>query len=971
MPPELVMEFIKGGRSTRVAGRWTGLILGVICLLAATASAQYETPASLLAINGSRASTWVEESTNIILVEGPVQIDLDGTRMSSNSAVVWVTPMSGLAVDQMRVEIVLVGNAQLQQPNQAIITEKQRLYVDGHVRGVIRVAAGEKPGENRADADLYRFANSARPLPLKPGQDAARWLLEDDLPTTQPATRPAGQFRPLRPVSIRADQFGSTLTVEGKVAAVFSGSVILLQKDENGDFLELRADHAVVFTAYSNLGQIQQGQAKSIEDAVVGAYLEGDVRINRTPASAREPSQSLKAAKTYYDFTTDRAVLTDVILHTADPGAQIPIIVRARTLRQLSVGEYSAEKARLSTSSFATPSYSMGASRAYMRQYDSGTELGSRTDFIAHNTTFDLGPVPVFYFPVVAGSFTQKNAIRNVETSGSNGFGFGLSTELGLFESFGRLPPRGTDFSYQLDYFSKRGPGFGFDGNYTGGRIDETTLDPWSFKGDFTSYLVYDHGEDKLGRRRNDVEPDDELRGRFYWEHQHFFPGDWQVQLSGGYISDPTFLEEWFNKDFRTSRPLDTALYVKRQRDTEAFTFLTSVQPNDFATVAEVYQEQAEIERLGELGYRRIGDSILEDTMTFYSTNSLSALRFRQSDSTLEDLGFRTVNGGVGRYSPGYASYGWTGTDEDMTLRGDFRQEVTWPFSVGRFRAVPYVVGRYTDYSESVDGSGENRLYSSAGLRLTTGFWKVDDTVEPKFYDIHRLRHVIDAITDISAVNLALRQRWQTKRGGPGRWRSVDFFNFNLAYTHYFNEPPDAELEPRDFRGLWFVSIPEASAPRTGFTADAVWRISDAFEFDTETHFNTEESELATTAFGFTVRHAPRVSYYLGYRHIGLDFEREINGNTFVFERQDLVLFSAHYDLTRKYQVSLSNSYDLAQQRNDRSTVSVIRHFDRFYASISVRVDKIDDESAVFFNVWPEGLAPGGGSQAARGGFAN
>ena len=40
-------------------------------------------------------------------------------------------------------------------------------------------------------------------------------------------------------------------------------------------------------------------------------------------------------------------------------------------------------------------------------------------------------------------------------------------------------------------------------------------------------------------------------RGRVLWEHQHFFPQDWQVQLRAGYVSDATFLEEYFPRDFR------------------------------------------------------------------------------------------------------------------------------------------------------------------------------------------------------------------------------------------------------------------------------------------------------------------------------------------------------------------------------------------------------------------------------------
>ena len=58
-----------------------------------------------------------------------------------------------------------------------------------------------------------------------------------------------------------------------------------------------------------------------------------------------------------------------------------------------------------------------------------------------------------------------------------------------------------------------------------------------------------------------------------------------------------------------------------------------------------------------------------------------------------------------------------------MTYRGDFRQEVDYPFSLGQFRFVPYVVGRYTWYSQSPDAnqSSNDRLFAGAGVRINAG----------------------------------------------------------------------------------------------------------------------------------------------------------------------------------------------------------------------------------------------------------
>src|SRR5262249_20197323 len=194
------------------------------------------------------------------------------------------------------------------------------------------------------------------------------------------------------------------------------------------------------------------------------------------------------------------------------------------------------------------------------------------------------------------------------------------------------------------------------------------------------------------------------------------------------------------------------------------------------------------VEHLPELGYYRIGDSLGADNQfTFFSANTLEGLHFRTSDATLADQGFRP------NQSPGLASLGTTGVTDDTVYRGDFRQEIDYPITAGQFRMVPYIMGRYTAYSDSPEGGAENRLFMGGGLRMTTAFWKVDDSAESDLFDIHRIRHVIepqlnlftsfstverddvfnfeepvDAINDITGVQLALSQRWQTQRGGAG-----------------------------------------------------------------------------------------------------------------------------------------------------------------------------------------------------------
>ncbi|MDQ3440137.1 MAG: LPS assembly protein LptD, partial [Planctomycetota bacterium] len=821
-----------------------------------------------------------------------------------------------------------------------------------------------------------------------------------------PATRPASTTPP---VSFRLQNFETVSTGDGKLAVILSGGTLIQQDRPNGDLLQLQADRAVVFTTLPfGKTRDQLDQIRRMNDAVSAVYLEGDVRVTFTPAeNSAKGQQTLEANRVYYEFTTDRAVLTDAVMHSIDPVLQIPMIVRADTLRQLSrennVTEFNAKNVRLSTSAFAVPSYNIAADKAYVRQVDTNDpRYGTRTSFVARDTTLRSFGIPLFYFPAIGGTMTERGtALRGFNISNSRGFGTGIQTEWGLFETLGRLPPEDIDVTYRLDYWSDRGPGGGIDAKYGGGFITDTTKQPWNFEGEITSYAVYDSGVDNLGRYRGRIGHDDEWRGRATWEHQHFFPDDWQVQLRASYISDPTFMEEWYENEFETGLPMETSAYFKRQRDTEAFSLLFTVQPNDFVTTSDLQQEQFEIERLPEITYRRIGDSLFEDRATFFSENSFSALKFSPSNFILQEQGFRGVTADGRRRSvfPGRPSLGRVGvpgaptlpTDlslvnadgtpavtDDTNYRTDFRQELDFPMQAGQFKVVPYVMGRLTTYTETPDLGAEERWYSAAGIRVNTAFSKVDNSASSRLFDINRVRHVIepelhlfaaaqtldrhelfiydepvDGIHDFRAAQVALRQRWQTKRGSPRRQRSVDFFTLNVEGNFFDNQPPDEELEPLGFRGAFFPSLPEASIPRNSLNVEAMWRVSDTFVVLSDVQQNLDVGQLATASLGVAVSRDPRVSYFVGTRYI---------------EDLDSVIASivAEYMLTTKYSVSLSQSYDFGDEDgNVYTSASVRRKFDRFHMLFTLYHDEHEDESGFKFAVYPEGLIGIGGDSSS------
>ena len=944
-----------------------------------------------LSISADLASTWADGGRNVVLLDGSVRIEANDARLSADRAVLWITQVNGRTTAQ----IALLGNAAVVNATSA--RTGAELFVTTEVAGPVRLNADRREVVDRSNSDVYKRADALRPS--EAAKVATRPATAPSTnPTSGPSTAPVTLLPPANPVRFQADSISTRPGSDGKVTVLLSGGVKLLNRRPDGTLVELTGARAVLFTTLDRLSDLAQtGSAANdsgLQSSITSAYLEGDVRVVVTPGDRGNPEKRLEADRAYYEFAPDRAILTDAVLRTAEPTLKLPITLRAEVLRQVSAGEYKAVSANLSTSNFATPDYALKADRVYVRQAPPN-DLGVRsTAFQADAVTLNGFGVPFFYLPRVAGNFSEGAIpLRNIGVEQSRNFGFGFTTEWGLFESLGLTRPAGLDATYQLDYLQERGLAGGLDFNYGGGQV--TDAGPAGYDGRFTSFFVNDHGTDRLGRRRGRINRDG-LRGRADYEHTQYFAGDVELQLRAGYVTDPTFLEEFFQRDYNEGLPTEFSAYLKRARETEAVTLLVSYQPYNFVTTADQLQELAAVQRLPELQYLRLGDSLDQDRLTLFSENSLAALKFRANGLSLRDeYGFVDRRGAeIDESFRGIPSYGYTSPigpdgltrayDETTTLRADFRQELDAPFTLadGRIKVVPYLVGRYTGYDESAAGGGQNRFLLGGGVRASTAFYSIDNSARSALFDINRIRHVIepevdlfsswssvprddlyiyepgvDGVAGITGGRIALNQRWQTKRGGPGRERSVDFFTFNVGANLFTNEPREP-FAPRNapegirnenaqaFRGLYFSTEPEASQARNSVDAEATWRVSDTTAIISDASYNLQEGTLATAAVGVAAQRGDRISYYVGGRYIG-----EINTS--------LARLALTYKLSDKYSVILNQSFDLDQGNSRSTSLTVIRRFDRFLVNVSLYFDRIDQEGGLRVGIIPYGLSAG------------
>jgi hypothetical protein len=963
-----------------------------------------------LIISAKTSTTWQDGGENVAQVDGGVSIKLDRVELRADHAVIWLSPAEGALLGEQQVKIALLGHSELRQND--VTVERDRNFVTATVRGNIRIVS-ENPRFTRSMASgaIYRAGYQLRP-DAPPEMTETPIRLPEEPATTRSATLPATtQFAsgetvlPGPKITFAFPGTAQTVTSsDGRAAIVITGGVRIFRTAVDQSFLELQADKAVLYTRFRDLrGLDVVTESNGSSDAITGAYLEGDVRATFNPGPPkpftlpRVGEVRMSANRIYYEFASDRAILTDAVVHTVEPRRQTPVIIRAETLRQLALNEYRGEHVRLSSSAFATPSYAIGADKMYVRQIETPDPTEPQEVFYdARNVTLQAYNLPFFYLPGASGTITKDGfPLREASFESSNKYGVGIRTYWGLFETLGRVRPQDLDAAFHADYFVDRGPATGLDLRYTGGFVTDTTRDPWNFEGLVKSYIVLDdQGKDVLGAERVDVTPPDTTRGRIIWQHQHFFPGDWQLQARAGYESDPTFLEEWFKNEFYNEPQYDESIYLKRQRDTEALTFYANANFDNHISSADLAQEQFVVEQQPEIGYRRMGDSFGDDKFTFFSTNTFDQLRFNETSDSLGEQGYSP---GVLGSDPGIPSLGQTGTRSSPTDRADFRQEVDYPFSAGQFKFVPYVVGRFTPYSDSPSSGQIDRLYGAGGTRVSTAFWKVDDYAESELFDIHRVRHVVepyanvfgaaetedrnqvfiydqqtDNTYDVSGGQIALLQRWQTKRGGPGRWRNVDFLELNVEGNFFLNRPSDAELSPPEttgiarngtpvvlapgvgplntkaFRGTFFDSLPETSIPRDSVNADLTWHASDTAVVLADENFNADHQQLAQASVGLAVLHDLRTTYFIGQRYID-----PLSSN--------ITTVAVGYQLTAKYSFSFSQSYDFGNSTHDVSSdFQIMRSFDRFYATVDFYYDKSSDEGGFRVSLLPTGITPHG-----------
>lgn len=936
---------------THFSPAWPATLLMLAVASAGLRADQPYLPAEMR-IEGKEIHSFPHQGRTATVVLGPFTLKVDDRVITGRDAAFWVQEKLMGRTRLREVLLYAEGDVTVTEPDGASTRDSRMLIVIRH-KGRFGVYGSwvdtplrEYPFFLRADKARQEYLDQDRQDSLRAISVVSR--PQDEAPVPEmpsPQGGDAAPPEPLEPMEIVSARIGrlQTMTVDQETKRITiarssqAGPVYLALGTQKGkDYLELRADAVVVFSelrpprevrvpygadtfgAASNLS----GGGEGWQETITGIYLDGDVRIERG-------ERSLTGPRAYYDMSTDRALIPNGVFRTIQEQRNIPVWITAKQVRTLSAREMWFKDAKVSTSDFHSPSYHIGAAEAYVKDttpYGPEGEQLARESFEAElkHATFNVHGLPVLYWPWTKTQLQRDHtALRRLTFSSDPVRGFGVQSQWHLFRLLGMARPEGYKGLLDLDW-TKRGP-------LARAQVRYNRRNYWGYAQ--IEGLKDQENEDEFGDDLENI-PAPDSRGRLLIRHKQRLQKDWQIQFELSYLCDRNYLRQFAPLEYWAGKEQETLLYAKKTQDNWAFTALVKQRINRF-------QEQEEA--LPELTFWMLGQPLLEDRLSYYGENRISASRYRYANSDSRD-------------------------DSDYFLRADSRHELTLPLSAGPVNITPYAVGRMSYWDDDLPSGGKNsRWMGQVGLRVGTYFWKVSPEIQSEFWNVDGLRHVIqpeltaflgstgdvqpkhlfpiDAdveqhIERLSGVAIGVHQRLQTRRGVGANRRTVDWMRFNVVAGFYDNND-----DPLPSNGEFFWYRPENSRGRNHINADYTWHVSDSTTLLSDMNYDLDRDVVGQANVGLAISRSPRLRYYLGWSYIK-DLDASVG------------TFAATYKINRKYDVTFTESYDFdySGNRNLITSVSLVRHFPRWHFGFNIGWDARYDDLILSISAWPEGI---------------
>ena len=899
---------------------------------------------------------------HVLVCRDGFEMTVAGQHLTGRNAVARIELVDPAATDtadgRYRVDIYTVGalspepaQADDDTPWQVLAAEEgEAAVLELIVSGEVYVTAQKKETTSPQGLLLYRqalaaFEAAGRGEPVAPQSPPSPAAAET---AASPDEKAAKGFTvsiapltevPLRPEITKGDGV-EVITIMGRVYAWW-------QVDESigqPRMIELQADNIVLWRHTEDPNRSEAGLSTGEQVGISEIYVAGDVQL-------REGQRTIRASELYYDLRQNRGVASNAVLQTYDAARNIPVYVRAAALRQVAANQFEAEDITLTTSEFHTPQTSITASRLQVTDNTMDTEQGDVTtdgqfDARMEDVRFKYYDVTLFAWPSLRPNFQRPDVpIRSVRVGNDSTYGTSIETRWFLNRLLGLQEPEGTESTLSLDYFSERGIGGGIEVDY----------ERENYFGRILGYMIDDNGEDRLSRSEKNVEVTKDTRGRFAFQHRHFLPYNWQLTAEASYLSDKNFLEQYYRGEYNMGKEQETLVHIKRIENNWGLSLLGKSRVNDFLD---------KVEEAPTAEFHWTGQSFFNDRLTFYSDSQISRYRYLYGTDS-NDLG-----------PNGFFSYAMT------------RNEIDMPLALGTFKMVPYVAGTFayedgygfqTTLDDSEAEPQDMVWIGEGGVRMSTQpFWKVYPNVQSQFWDLDRLRHVIQPqVTAVAYTNsdrveeqrdtldFGISQRWQTKRGPEGDRRTVDWLRLDLDFV-WVNNSGDDSAGPDQF--IWnkpfiplanrigSVLLPDdrrttgVFGPRRNYIeAEMALMLSDTTAILGDMNFDMQSGVAQQIDVGFSRLCWPNLSYYVGSRYLRRIESGEERGS-------NAVTFAATYVIDPRYTGVFSQQYDFDYGAGVRSDITLIRKYHRLNLALTLSADESLDEKRIVLSLWPQGV---------------
>lgn len=677
------------------------------------------------------------------------------------------------------------------------------------------------------------------------------------------------------------------------------------------------------------------GSGESIDaDEEAGAGLELPMRLVRQIYAEGDiiltfGDEVFRTERLIYDMQDDRLYVVDghlkVFAETDRRGKskRIPLYVRADVIRQ-NMGVITAEDAFVSTCGWGPEVFQVRAEEVKINLPGEDDDRDESTFHIRKGIATAWG-IPVLYLPSVSGNGSTGVGFyfKRARVGRSSQFGTYLETEWGDDIKFG---PKGDrtkvgDWTAHIDPLEKRGLGLGLDIDY---KAD-------SGFGRIRSYYIHDNADtDRRGRttdpttgKRVRIPIDNPNRGRFRLQYRHFLPWDVEGTVEASWLSDPNFLREYYEREFKQGKEQETIAYLKKVVGNQSFTILQKNRLNDFLETTE-YMPQAE--------HRVFEQPVLPElylgTNLYYSS--------------------RSIVGNV-RTRPSSEGPPIDPIDQTRVTRFDTQHQLSTPFDVGPAVIRPFFRAGFSTFSETrADDGSTNRFSAAGGSSISTQFHRAYDASND-LLQLDGLRHVInpiatyvnryantvgsveliphDEIEDLDKVEFIrwqVRNRLQTHRDDT----IDDFIDFDTAINMFLDKD-------RDNNGRTWGNL-----------ENDVWlrlRRSLLIFFESEWDFEDDDFDVLNT--GVSTSPFDGLTARVSYRQFR-ESSRTLNAQLGI-------------RLNEKWSAQLLERYNFTIDENQNFGVVFARRGCEWITEVGFTHDSGDDDTKITLNLVPAALYKG------------